>query len=99
VPDFIGFYVENTGFQGKDPVRCEIVISVYIVQYTNTGSYLDCSVSRQKEKNITVKISRFLQITGIVNRSLKRSQVQKHTRLKIYNTSALHNLLYGYGTW
>jgi len=32
---------------------------------------------------------------GIFNRTLKPSQVQKHTRLKIYNTLALHTLLYG----
>ena len=38
---------------------------------------------------------------GIINRTLKPSQVQKHTRRRIYNTSALPCLLYGYGceTW
>jgi hypothetical protein len=38
-------------------------------------------------------------ITGIINRTLKPSQVQKHTKLKIYNTSALPALLYGWETW
>ena len=32
-------------------------------------------------------------------RPLKPSQVQKHTRLKIYNTLALFSLFYGCETW
>jgi hypothetical protein len=48
---------------------------------------------------ITGKISKFLQITGIINRTLKPSQVRKHTRLKIYNTLALPKLIYGFETW
>ena len=44
-------------------------------------------------------MSKFLQITGIINRTLKISQVQKHTRWKIYNISALPNLLHGFESW
>jgi hypothetical protein len=44
-------------------------------------------------------MSIFLQITGIINRILKLSQVQKCTRLTIYNTSALPTVLYGCETW
>jgi hypothetical protein len=40
-------------------------------------------------------MSKFLQITGIINRTFKSSQVQKHTRLKIYNILALPTSLYG----
>ena len=43
-------------------------------------------------KYITVKIPRFLQIIGIINRTLKPSQVQKHTRLKCI--TFWHFLLY-----
>jgi len=43
---------------------------------------------------VTVKISKFLWITGIINRALKPSQVQKHIRLKTYNTLAYPTLLY-----
>jgi len=55
VSDFIEFYVENTGFIGKDPARYKIVISSNIIQYINTCSYLECSVSYQNEKHVTVK--------------------------------------------
>ena len=39
--------------------------------------------------DIAVKITKFLHITGIIDRTLKYSQVQKHTKLKLW-----HNLLY-----
>jgi len=70
VPDFIEFYVENTGFKGTDPVRSKIMITCNIIQFINTCNYLDCFVSYQNAKYITVKISTFLQITGIINRLL-----------------------------
>ena len=40
-----------------------------------------------------------MQITGIISRNFKPSQVQKHTTLKIYNTLALPTLLCGCETW
>jgi hypothetical protein len=36
---------------------------------------------------------------GIININLKPPQVQKHTRLRINNTSALPCLVYGCETW
>jgi len=48
-------------------------------------------------KKITVKISKFLQVTGITNR--RPSQIQKHSRLKIFNTLTLPTLLYKSETW
>jgi hypothetical protein len=53
----------------------------------------------KQKKDITSKLSKFLQITGIINHVLKPSKVQKQTSLKIYNTLALPTLLYGSETW
>jgi len=53
------------------------------VEQINTFYYLGCDISYHNGNDITVKISKFLQITGIINGTLKPSQVQKHTRLKI----------------
>ena len=52
-----------------------------------------------EKKYITVKISKFLQIRGTINRTLKLSKVQKHTRLKMYNILALPTLLYRCKIW
>jgi hypothetical protein len=53
----------------------------------------------QNEKDVIVQVSKFLQIMGIINKTLKPSQVQKHTRLKIISTLALPALLHGCDTW
>jgi hypothetical protein len=46
------------------------------------------------KKGIAVKVSNFLQITGIINTTVKPSQIQKHTTLKSYNTLELPVVLY-----
>ena len=66
-----------------------MMMMVNIVEHINTYSYHGCSMSYQNKKDITVKISKFLQISGIINVSLKPSQVQKQARLKICNALAL----------
>jgi hypothetical protein len=81
---------KTTAFIARDPVRIKIVINNNITKQTNTSNYLD----HQNEKFITVKISEFLQIKGIINRNVKPSPVPKHTELKTYDTLALPNLLY-----
>jgi hypothetical protein len=53
------------------------------IEQINMFSYLGCTVLYQNGNNITIKISKFLEITGIIDGTLKPSQVQKHTRLKI----------------
>jgi hypothetical protein len=80
--------------KGRDPIRRKIVINNNIIEPKNTFDYLDCYIAYKYAKDVTVKISVFLQITEIINRTLKPSQVHRHTRLKIYNTSALPTLLY-----
>jgi hypothetical protein len=55
--------------------------------------------SYQHQKNFTAKVSKFLQITRIIQRNLKPSQVQKQARLKIQHTLAVPALLYGCETW
>ena len=80
-------------FKGKDLVRSQISINNNIIEQINTFNYPACPISYQNEKAVTVKLSIFLQITGIINRSLKSPQVQKQTTLKMYNTSALSTVL------
>jgi hypothetical protein len=56
-------------------------------------------LSYEGEKDIDVKISKFLKITGLINTIFKQSKVQKQTRMQIYNTLALTTLLYGSENW
>ena len=68
--------------KGRDPVRSKTVINNNNTEQINNSNYLGCSISYQNKNNITVQISKFLQITGIIN--IKPSQVQQHTRLKTW---------------
>ena len=87
---------KTMAFKGSDPVKSKIVVNNnIIVEQVNTFSYPRCLITYQNEKDITVSIPTFLQITVIIYRTLEHAQVQKHTRLKIYNTLALPTLLYG----
>lgn len=90
---------KTMAFKGRDPIRSKIVINNNTIEQINTFNYLGCSISYQDEKDITSKTMKFLKITGIINKVLKPSQVQKQTRLKIYNTLAIPTLLYGCETW
>jgi hypothetical protein len=79
-------------FKGRDPVRSKIVVN-NIIEQINIFSYSGYSISYQNEIYIIIKISKFLQITETINRTLKTSQVQRHARMKIYNTLVLHILV------
>jgi len=61
--------MKTVAFKGTDPVRSEIVMNINIIVQINTFTYLCCFVSCQNDNNITVKISKFLQIMGIINRT------------------------------
>ena len=90
---------KKTAFKGRYPVRSKIIINNNIIE-KRAISVTQVSLLHSKiKKNNTIKISKFLQLKGIINRTLKPSQVQKHTRMKIYNTLALPALLYECETW
>jgi hypothetical protein len=80
-------------------VRSKILINDIVVEQISIFSYVGCSISYGNEKEIAVKISIFIKITGIINRNLKASEIQKHTRLQMYNFLALPTLFPGCEAW
>jgi hypothetical protein len=60
---------KTMAFKGRDPVGSKIIINNNVIEQINTFHDLGYSISYQNEKCITVKISTFLQITGIINRN------------------------------
>jgi hypothetical protein len=52
-----------------------------------------------KAKDVPKKLSKFLQITGIMSQALKPYNVQKQIRSQICNTLAIPTLLDGSGNW
>jgi len=61
--------METVGFKGTDPLRSEIVMNNNIIVQLNTFTYLCCFVSYQIDNSITIRISKFLQIMGISNKT------------------------------
>lgn len=90
---------KTMAFCGWEPARSKIVIDNKIIVQINTFNYLGCSLSYEAEKDIDIKLSEFLKVTGLISMIFKPSEVQKRTRIKIYNTLALPTILYGIENW
>jgi hypothetical protein len=86
-------------FIGQEPVRCKITINDKIFEQVNGFKYLGCQISDEGERDVKNKISKFLQVTGTINNVLKPNQVQKSSRMKIYNKLTLPTLIYGSEIW
>jgi hypothetical protein len=86
-------------FKGKEPIRSKTVIGNKILEQVNIFTYLGCNMSYQEEKDIHSKFTKFLQILGLLNNTLKPHLVRRSTRLKLYKTLALPTLLYGSEIW
>lgn len=86
-------------FKGKEPIRSRIVIGGKIVEQVNTFRYLRNEISYHGEVDVASKITKFLRVTGLINRTLKNNLVQRETRLKVYNILAVPMLTYGCEIW
>jgi hypothetical protein len=82
-------------FIGQEPVLCKIIINDKIFEKVNEFKYLGYQISYEGGRDVKNKISKFLQVTGTINNVLKPNQVQKSSRMKIYNTLAIPALIYG----
>jgi hypothetical protein len=62
-------------FKGTEPIRSKIVIDNVISEQVNTFTYLGCNISYQEEKDTHSKNTKFLQILGLLNNTLKPNLV------------------------
>jgi hypothetical protein len=60
--------------------------------------YLGCSIFYQLPNNVELKLAKFLQLIGIIKRTIFR-KVRTETNLKLYNTLVLPTSLYGLANW
>jgi len=86
-------------FNGRDPLRTEIVIDNKITEKINSLNYLGNMISYEKEMDIDNKQHNYFKITGIINNVFRPQKTLKKTRIKLYNTLALPVSLYGSETW
>jgi hypothetical protein len=70
------------------------VINTKIIDQIDMFNYLGCSLSYEREKDITTKVSKFLQITGIINQVLKPSKVEADQVKNIQHSSYTHIIIW-----
>jgi transposase len=85
-------------FKGTEPIRSKIIIK-NILEHVNIFTYLGYNISYQNETDIHSKITKFLQILGLLNNTMKPNLIQRSTRLKLYKILALPTLLYSSEIW
>jgi hypothetical protein len=81
-------------FKGREPVRSKICINNETLEQVNTVSYLGYYLSYEEGKDLNMKITNFLKITGIINHIFTPNLVSKYTRIKIYKILARPTLAY-----
>lgn len=86
-------------FLGKDPVPSKICINGEILERVNEFKYLGYKLSFSIDSDVSEKIIKFNKSMGIINRIMKPSLVQKHTRIRLYKTLARPVLCYGSEAW
>jgi hypothetical protein len=84
---------------GQHPTQSKIVVEKKILEQVNTFNYLGCNLSHESKKDLQEKIIKFQKIVGILNNIFKPKEVQKATRLRVYNTLAISAIMNGSETW
>ena len=90
---------KTLAFKGKEPTRSKIVVNGKIVEQTSSFRYLGTEISYRGEVDIEEKITKFLRVTGLINRIMNPNNIRKETRIRIYNTLAVPMLTYGSEVW
>jgi hypothetical protein len=86
-------------FAGKKPVRSKNCVNGKILEQVDTFNYLGCALTYEGEKDMEVKISKFVKATDVINSVFKPSLVQKQTELQVYKTLTRPVLSYGSDAW
>jgi hypothetical protein len=69
-------------FQGKYPTRSKIILNnKSIMEQVSNFNYLGCNVTYKCDEDLNDKLSKFLNICGVIARTLKK-KTRKETNLK-----------------
>jgi hypothetical protein len=79
-------------FVGTDHLRAKIIINDETLEQVSQFTYLGCSISYQFSNDVELKLAKFLQLIGTINRTIFK-KVRTETILKLYNTLVLPTFL------
>ena len=72
-------------FIEADHLRTKVIINKETLEQVSQFTYLGCSISYQFSNDVEFKLAKFLQLIGIIKRTIFR-KVRKETILIIYST-------------
>jgi hypothetical protein len=81
------------GFVWTDHLWTKIIINDETLEQVSQFTYLGCSISYQFSNDVEFKLTKFLQLIGIVKRTIFLN-FRTETTLKIHNTPVLPTFLY-----
>jgi hypothetical protein len=84
--------------RGKDPIRIKIVINERILEQVSNCNYLGYNMGLNREMDTNVKLQRFQQICGTIQRTFA-GKVRKVTLLRFYKIMAIPTLMCGSECW
>jgi hypothetical protein len=87
--------INELASRGKNPVASKICFKNKLLQTVTSFSYLGYSLSFTHETDIPNNITKFIKNLDTINSVIKPSLVQKHTKIKIYETLAGPCVAYG----
>jgi hypothetical protein len=85
-------------FQGKNHVRCKIVIHNKIIEQVSSFKYLGFNVSYCLKEDINIKLNKFQRMCGTTRRTMRQKTLQR-TQLKFYKIMAEPMLTYASENW
>jgi hypothetical protein len=82
------------GFVGTNHVRTKLILNDETLEQVSQFTYLGCNISYQFSNDVEFKLSKCLQLIGIIKRTISK-KVRTETILKIYNRLVVPTFIYG----
>jgi len=87
------------GFVGTDHLRAKIITDDETLDQVNQFTYSGCSISYQFSNDVELKLAKFLQLIGTINRTIiKESQNGNHFEI-IQHFSFTYIFIWGSENW
>ncbi|KAJ4432028.1 hypothetical protein ANN_20642 [Periplaneta americana] len=100
-PRLNALQIDQVWFQQDGATSHTAQISLQVLRQMFPGRLMSSryNLSIFEELDISQKINKYTRAMGIINSVMKPSLVQKHTRIRLYNTLARPMLSYGSEAW
>jgi hypothetical protein len=89
---------KTMAFQGKNHIKCKIVIDNETIEQVSSFKYFCFNVSYCLKEDININQNKFQRMCGTIRRTLRQKNLQS-TQLKLYKITAVPMLTYASENW